>query len=117
MTTHPALRARTASGNGMLSVLATATRLGLANTTFSRRFPDLVSELAQHHRTGTATAAATGGYTELQQQNRRLRAELQVAGGQLELALARVQRLAEDKQQLMSALERAHAVRVLRNQT
>jgi len=95
------------------SVLAVATRLGLANTTFRRRFPDLVDELTQRSRTSAATTAAATSYAELQQDNVRLRAELRVLGNQLELALAMVQRLAEDKQRLTTALEQAHAVRTL----
>ncbi|MEU3742503.1 hypothetical protein AB0E78_36260 [Streptomyces sp. NPDC032198] len=91
------------------SVLALATHLGLANTTFRRNFPDTCAELS-------ATARASNGaqdadaYTRLKTDNARLRRENRDLTAELDLAIAAIQRLSTDNERLRTALHDARAV-------
>ncbi|WP_125801017.1 hypothetical protein [Amycolatopsis sp. WAC 01416] len=55
------------------STLAVATRLGLANTTFRRNFPDIVAEFAVAKTTAADSAVAADAFTALRKDNARLR--------------------------------------------
>ncbi|MEU3558263.1 hypothetical protein [Streptomyces fragilis] len=91
------------------SVLALATRLGLANTTFRRNFPDVCTDLTP---TAHAPASANGAvaYTEMKADNARLRRDKRDLAAQLEAAVAAIQRLSVDNDRLRAALHEARAV-------
>jgi hypothetical protein len=91
------------------SALALATRLGLANTTFRRNFPDLCAELASTPRAAASTGAADA-YTRLQEDNARLRRRNRELTEHLALAVATIQRLTIDNSQLHTALAKAQHV-------
>ncbi|MER5473578.1 hypothetical protein [Streptomyces sp. NPDC002685] len=91
------------------SVLALATRLGLANTTFRRNFPDICAELAAAAPT-PAGSKAVAAYTALKAGNTRLRRDKRELTEQLELAIAAIQRLSLDSDRLRSALHEARSV-------
>jgi hypothetical protein len=55
---HAAIDSLTSETGRRPSVLALATRLGLANTTFRRNYPDICAELAAIARTPSGTTAA-----------------------------------------------------------
>ncbi|MGV9362053.1 hypothetical protein [Amycolatopsis sp. NPDC003731] len=94
------------------SALALATRLGLANTTFRRNFPDVCAELARTPRTA-ADSGALDAYTRLQEDNARLRRRVRELAEHVELAVATIQRLAIDNSRLHNALAEAHQVKRL----
>jgi hypothetical protein len=91
------------------SALALATRLGLANTTFRRNFPDVCTDLTA---TPTAPGGTTGAdaHTSLKTENARLRRDKRDLTEQLELALAAIQRLSVDNDRLQTALHQARSV-------
>lgn len=91
------------------SVLALATRVGLANTTFRRNYPDICTELAAIARTPTG-ATAVDAYSKVQADNARLRRTNRDLAEQLELAIAAIQRLSIDNGRLRTALHDARAV-------
>ncbi|NGY65086.1 hypothetical protein G7043_39855 [Lentzea sp. NEAU-D13] len=91
------------------SALALATRLGLANTTFRRNFPEVCAELASTPRADADTGAADA-YTRLQEDNARLRCRNRELTEHLELAIATIQRLAIDNSRLHAALAEAQQV-------
>ncbi|WP_125787168.1 hypothetical protein [Amycolatopsis sp. WAC 01375] len=70
------------------STLAVATRLGLANTTFRRNFPDIVAEFAVAKTTAADSAVAADAFTALRKDNARLRLANQEHTEHLELATA-----------------------------
>lgn len=94
------------------SVLALAARLGLANTTFRRNFPDICTDLA-----GTTRRQGSGppadAYTALKTDNAQLRRDKRALAEQLELAIAAIQRLSIDNDRLRAALHDARAVTAL----
>lgn len=99
------------------SVLAAAHALGLSNTTFRRRFPDLATELTTARRT---PAASTGTPTpvvderaRLVARNARLRRENRRLREHLDLAVANIARLTLLEQQLRDQLEAAAQVPTL----
>lgn len=91
------------------SVLALATRLGLANTTFRRNYPDICAELTAIERTPSGTTAVDA-YSKVQADNARLRRTNRDLAEQLELAIAAIQRLSIDNGLLRAALHDARAV-------
>jgi hypothetical protein len=91
------------------SVLALAGRLGLANSTFRRNFPDVVAELAATPRPAATTAAADA-FAALQADNARLRRAHRDMAEHLDLAVAAIQRLSIDNDRLRAALDVAQHV-------
>lgn len=94
------------------SVLALAALVGLGNTTFRRRFPEVADEIATHRRP-TAHPPATGGprpYDSLVARNARLRRSNRELTTQLKLAAAQIQYLAIRNERLSRALEDHSAV-------
>ncbi|WP_331750430.1 MULTISPECIES: hypothetical protein [unclassified Streptomyces] len=91
------------------SVLALATRLGLANTTFRRNFPTVCAELSAVARSGDGGPAADA-YTTVKTDNARLRRENRDLKRELDLAIAATQRLSTDNDRLRTALHDARAV-------
>lgn len=89
------------------SVLALATRLGLANTTFRRHFPDIVQELTATPARSSAQSSGTTSYAQLKQDNTRLRRDNQDLAEHLELAIAHIQRLTLEAHQMRQQLEAA----------
>ncbi len=97
------------------TVLALARHLGLANTTFRRRFPDITTELTQQRSPAPAGAdpiAAAGQFEKIQQENTELRRARRELAEHLELAIANIQRLTLDnhhlRQQLHAATKDTH---------
>ncbi|WP_433565559.1 hypothetical protein ACQP1O_10085 [Nocardia sp. CA-151230] len=103
------LRAHAQTTGTRISVLALARRVGLANTTFRRRFPDITAELTaeQQATQPPPPAAATDDTTKLRQRNRDLRENL-------DLAVAQIQRLTLENKRLRQELETASSVTHLR---
>jgi hypothetical protein len=98
------LRQEAETGGRRPSVLALARQASLANTTFRRRFPDLVSELSK------ASVPAPGPgpisrYEQLNQDNAKLRQSNRDLRDNLELAIASIQRLTLDNHRLHKELE------------
>ncbi|MET9141979.1 hypothetical protein [Streptomyces parvulus] len=93
------------------SVLALATQLGLANTTFRRNFPQVCDELAGAARTPGANGS--DAYSALKADNARLRRAKRDLTAQLELAIAAIQRLTIDNERLRGALHDASVVSTL----
>lgn len=89
------------------SVLTVARHLGLANTTFRRRFPDIVDQLRGSIPIANAPGAAPrqvySDVVRLRQRNRDLT-------DRLELAESSIQRLSLDNRVLRQQLEQATAV-------
>lgn len=88
--------------NKQPSVLMLARRLGLTNTTFRRRYPDIAREIADHR---TAPAAPRSGPTahdrlvarnaKLRRRNRELTVQLALAAAQVQHLTLRVARMQE----------------------
>lgn len=94
------------------TVLAVAGRLGLSNTTFRRRFPEVAADLQQRRRrAGRAAAdAEVTRFELLKAENVRLRRNNHELTEHLDLAVAVIQRQALEKQQLLQQLEAATRV-------
>ncbi|MCT6779853.1 hypothetical protein LXH09_24730 [Streptomyces sp. CS7] len=87
------------------SVLMLARSLGLTNTTFRRRFPEVAREISEHR---TAPSTPRGGLTEYDKliaRNAKLRRRNRDLTAQLALAAAQVQHLALRVAQMREALE------------
>ncbi len=94
--------------SNQVSVLALAQRLGLANTTFRRNFPNVVAQLAQQApaAVGSPARARPEGARALAHVNAMLRTQNHDLRRQLGLACAQIQRLSLENDQLR---ELAHA--------
>ncbi|KAB2587553.1 hypothetical protein [Streptomyces arboris] len=106
---HGAADALTGETGRGPSVLALATRLGIANTTFRRHYPDVCAELAAATSAPSASKAVNA-YAALKADNARLRSDKRELAEQLELAIAAIQRLSVDNDLLRTALHEAHSV-------
>jgi AcrR family transcriptional regulator len=114
-TVHAAineLRQQAESASARVSVLAVAKRVGLANTTFRRRFPDLTEQITageydDPRPPADSTASIKDTEAKLRQRNRDLQENL-------ELAIAAIQRLTQDNQGLRQQLEAARVVTPIR---
>jgi hypothetical protein len=84
-----------------------ARHLGLANTTFRRRFPHIVAELAAptSDRQPSSSRPARTSYDQLNDDNARLREHKRELAEHLEFAVAQLQRLTLDNHQLREQLE------------
>ncbi|OMC20553.1 hypothetical protein [Mycobacterium sp. SP-6446] len=92
------------------AVLAVARRLGLANTTFRRNFPDIADQLRAQRGRPTPSADDAGAasrFEKLQRDNDKLRRHNQQLDEHLELACAAIQRLTLDNHRLRRELEAA----------
>jgi hypothetical protein len=92
--------------------LALAARVGLGNTTFRRRFPEIADEIATHRRPPAHTPAPAGPspYDTLVARNAKLRRSNRELTAQLKLAAAQIQYLAIRNDRLSRALEEHSAV-------
>ena len=106
------LRAEAETTGRQPSVLALAARVGLPNTTFRHRYPDLCAELTQAPRRSDApvVAASATAYETLAHAHARLRQDHNALSEHLELAIANIQRLTLDDDALRRALETARDV-------
>jgi predicted ArsR family transcriptional regulator len=86
---------------------AVARHLGLANTTFRRRFPHLVAELAAptSDNQPSSSRPARTSYDQLNDDNAQLREHKRELTEHLEFAIAQLQRLTLDNHQLREQLE------------
>ena len=89
------------------SVLALARHLGLANTTFRRRYPDIVTRLyvttADSAAVGTALPRNTDDLARLRQRNRELT-------DNLDLAVSSIQRLSIENRSLRQYIEELSSI-------
>jgi AcrR family transcriptional regulator len=107
------LRQQAAPRGVRVSVLALAKRVGLPNTTFRRRFPDITEQIMTGQYDASrpsADSAASSKDTEvkLRERNRDLQENL-------ELAISAIQRLTLENRCLRQQLEVARAVRPIRS--
>lgn len=94
------------------SVLALAARVGLGNTTFRRRYPEITNKIATHRRPPAHPPAAVGPspYDTLAARNAKLPRSNRELTAQLKLAAAQIQYLAIRNDRLGRALENHSAV-------
>ncbi len=105
------LRAEAETTGRHPSVLALAARVGLPNTTFRRRYPDICAELsAAPQPPGSSTTTTTTAYEKLAHAHARLRQDHHALSEHLELAIANIQRLTLDNDALRSTLEATRSV-------
>ncbi|MER5371073.1 hypothetical protein [Streptomyces sp. NPDC002722] len=107
-----AVDALTAETGRAPSMMALATRLGLANTTFRRNFPTIFAELTRS-RPATGAVTSAEAFTALKTEHARLRGDKCDLTQQLDLALAVIQRPSIDNDRLRVALHDVQAVTVL----
>jgi hypothetical protein len=107
LTALAQLQADAASTGRQPAVLPLARRLGLANTTFRRNFPDIAAELGRQAAGRRQTPPPPSRYDQLQQTTAQLRQENRELRGQLELAAAVIQRITLENQQLRQQAEAA----------
>jgi len=91
------------------TVLAVARRLGLANTTFRRNFPDLTANLQNPPSTtdSAADTAAVSRFDQLKRDHDKLRRDHHELAEHLGLAVANIQRLTLENHRLRQQLEAA----------
>ncbi|AUG81832.1 hypothetical protein CFP65_7240 [Kitasatospora sp. MMS16-BH015] len=92
------------------SVLKLARQLGLSNTTFRRRFPDIASELGRVRSAPADPAEGPTAHDKLVARNAKLRRRNRELATDLALAIAQLQQLALTNEQLRTALEAASCV-------
>jgi hypothetical protein len=110
------LLAQAAATGARPSVLALARRVGLSNTTFRRRYPEIAREIAQARTAPTGSPAASGqpsAFDRLVARNAKLKRTNRLLADQLKLAAAHLQRLAVENARLRELAEdRAGATRI-----
>ncbi|MHC9297289.1 hypothetical protein ACRCUN_32925 [Mycobacterium sp. LTG2003] len=88
------------------TAFAVARRLGIANTTFRRNFPDIVADLQQPQREARPAAdTQPTRFDQLKKENDRLRSELRDWKSNCELAIANIQRLTLENHDLRKEIE------------
>ncbi|MFF5297890.1 hypothetical protein ACFY5F_00860 [Streptomyces sp. NPDC013161] len=92
------------------SVLTLARRLGLTNTTFRRRFPDIAQEIGALRSAPAATPGGPSEQDRLVARNAKLRRRNRELADDLALAIAQIQHLALTNERLHGALESASKV-------
>jgi AcrR family transcriptional regulator len=95
------------------TVLGLARRLGLANATFWRHFPDIAEEVREAARSPRPAGPGPRGsdrYDELLKKNAALRRANTELSEHLALAVANIQRLTLENHQLRTELEAARGV-------
>lgn len=95
------------------SSLSLARRLGLANTTFRRHFPEIAGRLTTARTPGTPDRSDTGTADGLRQDVLRLRHDNRNLRDHLELAIANIQRLTIENDQLRRQAEAVSQIRHL----
>lgn len=99
-------------GDEQPTVLALARSLGLANSTFWRHFPEIAREVAENRRSTAGadhTADAHGQPSDDRPtiENARLRRQNRELAGQIEIAIAHLQRLTLENHALREELEQS----------
>lgn len=89
------------------SVLMLARRLGLTNTTFRRRYPEIAREIADHRAAPTTLRSGPTEHDRLIARNAKLRRRNRELNTQLALAAAHIQHLALRNEGLQEALKSA----------
>ncbi|MFE9813052.1 hypothetical protein [Streptomyces sp. NPDC005548] len=92
------------------SVLKLAGQLGLSNTTFRRRFPDIARELGTFRSAPAIPADEPSEHDRLIARNAKLRRRNQELASELALATAQLQHLALTNERLREALENASKI-------
>jgi hypothetical protein len=92
------------------AVLTLARRMGLANTTFRRNFPDIAADLARRAAAHRQAPPSASRYDQLQETSARLRQDNRQLREQLQLAAAVIQRIALENQRFREQLEAAGKV-------
>ncbi|MDT0616146.1 hypothetical protein [Streptomyces lancefieldiae] len=87
------------------SVLMLARRLGLTNTTFRRRYPEIAREIADHRAAPTTLRSGPTEHDKLVARNAKLRRRNRDLAAQLTLTAAQIQFLALRAARLEAALE------------
>jgi hypothetical protein len=106
------LRQQAAPRGARVSVLALAKRVGLANTTFRRRFPDITEQMmAGLNDASQPSADSPASYKDTEAKLRQRNRDLQ---DNLELAISAIQRLTLENHSLRQQLEVARAVTPIR---
>ncbi|MBU3864409.1 hypothetical protein KN815_10050 [Streptomyces sp. 4503] len=96
------------------SVLKLARQLGLSNTTFRRRFPDIARELGTLRSAPAIPADGPSEHDRLMARNAKLRRRNQELASELALATAQLQHLAMTNERLREALENASTITSIR---
>lgn len=93
------------------TVLALASRFGLANTTFRRNFPDIAADLKNERAADPVSAqAATSQFDQLKLDNDKLRRDNHELREHLDLATSNIQRVTLENHRLRQQLEAATKV-------
>ncbi|MFH8585706.1 hypothetical protein ACH4GP_15020 [Streptomyces celluloflavus] len=92
------------------SVLKLARQLGLSNTTFRRRFPDIAQELGALRSAPADPADGPTTHDRLIARNAKLRRRNQELTSDLALAIAQLQQLALTNERLRESLESASKI-------
>ncbi|HEY9332328.1 MAG TPA: hypothetical protein VIS09_29495 [Streptomyces sp.] len=99
------------------SVLMLARRLGLTNTTFRRRYPDIAREISELRAAAPTARSGPSAHDKLVARNAKLRRRNRELTAQLALAAAQVQRLAVLNERLREAVESASKVTHINSKT
>lgn len=110
LTALAQLRAEADNTGRQPAALTLARRLGLANTTFRRNFPDIAAEIARQAAAHRQAPPPPSRYDQLQQADTRLRQDNRQLREQLELAAAVIQRITLENHRLREQLEAAAKV-------
>ncbi len=108
-----ALLAESAERGVLPSALALARRLGIANTTLRRNFPETVEVLTKPRQTDRSTptlAAPPNHIQNLELENRKLRTRNRELTEQVALASSQIQQLSLEAHQLRTELHQRTAV-------
>lgn len=95
------------------SVLALARRLGIANTTLRRNFPEAVEALTKHRQTDRSTPTPTEPTSHIQHlelENRKLRTRNRELTEQIALASSQIQQLSIEGHHLRTELHHRNSV-------
>jgi hypothetical protein len=110
---HAAIDTLTHATGRPPSVLALATHLDVANTTFRRNFPDIVDRFAAPLPAHRRNRRAENAHSRIKADNDRLRAANRDLTQQLDLAINAIQRLSIDNDRLRTALHAAQTITTL----
>ncbi|MGW7613483.1 hypothetical protein ACWGKW_40825 [Streptomyces sp. NPDC054766] len=102
------------ASNRRPSVLALASSLGMSNTTFRRRYPDLVQEISARRTTTAPGTQAPSPQDTLLARNAKLRRRNRELTAALALATAQIQYVTLENTRFREALEAQQAVTRLR---
>jgi DNA anti-recombination protein RmuC len=105
LTALAELRADSADTGRQPTVLSLAPQLGLANTTFRRKFPDIAADLAHQAAERRQAPPEPGRREQLEEASARLRQENRQLREQIEAATAVIQRITLENHQLRQEVE------------